>query len=178
VAEIWRGLLKRAPGKHAGQSDIMRTVRRTFLAAFLASAVSIQCGSPASDTAAPSPPPPPPAGPFVDVSGTWAGTLASSNYPTSTITMTVVQTLNCVDGVWESNPASWTGAISGYAGADSFAGQMSLEFVTDSGAHCNIVGPVSGSVDQTRILWTSTGFVAGACPSFVPKSLVVSLQRK
>jgi hypothetical protein len=114
----------------------------------------------------------------VDVSGVWEGTLASSNFPTSNITLTVAQTSNCVDGAWESNPTSWTGAISGYAGADSFAGQMSLEFVTDSGAHCNVVGSISGSVDQTHILWTSTGFVAGACPSSVPKSLVISLQRK
>lgn len=92
--------------------------------------------------------------------------------------MTVVQSLNCVDGAWQSDSPAWTGAISGYAGPDSFAGQISLEFVTDNGTHCNIVGPVSGSVDQDRILWTSTGFVAGACPSVVPKSLVVSLQRK
>ena len=156
----------------------MMTVRGRLIAALLAAAMGIQCGSGASDTPSPSPSPALPVGPFVDVSGTWAGTLESSNFPTSNITLTVVQSLNCVDGAWASDSSAWTGAISGYAGADSFAGQMSLEFVTDTGAHCNIVGPVSGSVDSNHILWNSTGFVAGACPSVVPKSLVVSLHRK
>lgn len=172
------GAVKVDPRVWSGPSDTIMSVRRTFLAVLAASVIGIQCGSPASDMASPSSSPAAPAGPFADVSGTWEGTLASSNFPTSNITLTVVQSLNCVDGAWQSEPPSWTGAISGYAGATSFAGNMSLEFVTDNGAHCNVVGPVSGSVDQDRIAWTSTGFVAATCPSPVPKSLVISLQRK
>ena len=156
----------------------MMTVRRTGLAVLLASIFCIQCGSPTSDTPSPSSPAPGPVGPFADISGTWAGTLASSNFPTMNITMTVVQSLNCVDGAWQSDPPTWTGAISGIAGADSYAGQMSLEFVAGNGTHCYVVGPVSGSVDQDRILWTGTGFVPGTCPAVVPKSLVISLQRQ
>src|SRR5215467_5463273 len=106
------------------------------------------CGSsstPASPSPAPSTPSVP-AGPFANVSGIWTGTIESANATTRTMSLNAVQSANCVDGTWTSADNNWRGAISGYADAVSYSGQMSIEF-TSGNQHCAGVGDVSGPVD-------------------------------
>jgi hypothetical protein len=100
------------------------------------------------------------AGPFANIAGTWSGTLESGNVASRTIKMIVVQSGNCVDGVWDSSPAEWTGAISGIATADSYIGQMSLEVQANDGTKCaavgNVTGPVMDPIVSARIGSTSS----------------------
>jgi hypothetical protein len=132
------------------------------------------CGA-SSTLTAPTPAPP---GSFVDMAGTWSGTFESANLTMQTITLTVYQTTNCVDGAWKSSTADWAGAISGYAGADSFAGQISFERVADDGSKCTAVGDISGQVGTGTLRWTSSGLTpVGTCSGGAPQSLVLNLHR-
>jgi hypothetical protein len=150
----------------------MRITAAAIVIALVLAAASFGCTS-----AAPSPSPAPLPSPVVKIAGTWSGTLESENFSTRTITMTVVQGGNCVDGVWTSGASDWTGAISGFAGADSFSGQISFEAVTESG-RCTGVGDTSGQVGTDTLRWTSTGFTAvGQCSGTLPKTIVISLRR-
>jgi hypothetical protein len=115
----------------------------------------------------------------VNIAGSWTGTMESSNFPPRTVVMTVVQGGNCVDGAWTSSPGNWSGAISGYAGTDSYSGQISVELVTDNGDRCSGVGTTSGPVNADSLRWTSTGFsTTGQCSSALPQSVVITLQRR
>jgi hypothetical protein len=151
---------------------------RTFAALLLVSTMGLGCGSTPPTAASPSNPQPSPAVPAVNFAGSWSGTLESSNFPTRTVTMTVVQDGACVDGVWQTDPPAWTGAISGYAGPDSFSGQISVEMVTNSGEKCSGVGDTNGHVDTQALRWTSAGFfsVAIRCNP-LPQSVVLTLHR-
>ena len=119
------------------------------------------------------------AGPVVNIAGTWTGTLESSNFGTRMIKMLVVQSGNCVDGVWDSLPAEWTGAISGYATVDSYSGQISLERTTEDGSRCTAVGKITGPVTGTTLRWTGDSLSSvGQCKGDIPRSIVVVLQRE
>jgi len=137
------------------------------------------CGS--TSTMAPSSSPqPPPAVSFVNMAGSWTGTLETANLETRAIDMTIVQDAACVDGVWASVPAGWTGAISGYAAADSFSGQISMEVFDNLGQRCSGVGDTNGPVDTTKIRLTSEGTFSAVirCNSILARSLVLTLHRK
>jgi hypothetical protein len=150
----------------------MRTTVGAVVIALVLGAASGCSASPATPSPAPLP------GPVVNIAGNWSGTFESENFSTRTITMTVVQGGNCVDGVWTSGASDWTGAISGFAGADSFSGQISFEAVTESGDRCTGVGNTSGQVGSDTLRWTSTGFTAvGQCTGTLPKAIVISLRR-
>ena len=73
----------------------------------------------------------PPTEPVVSMAGIWVGTIESSNFAPQPITITVVQSTNCVDGAWRSDDGQWLGAISGVATGDAFAGQISFVRVED-----------------------------------------------
>jgi hypothetical protein len=139
------------------------------------------CGSssapaPASPSPVPSNPSVP-AGPFADVSGKWSGTIESANATTRTMALNAVQSANCVDGTWTSADGDWRGAISGYADAVSYSGQMSIEF-NSGNQHCAGVADVSGPVDSGTIRWTGSGFrLVGQCPVDLPQTIVVTLRR-
>ena len=137
---------------------------------------SLACGSTSSNGSGS---PPAPQGPFANVAGTWVGTLETANFSTHTVTLTVAQGGNCVDGAWSSSASDWTGAISGYAGADSFSGQISFERLADDGGKCSAVGDIAGTVTDTAIRWKSAGLSAvGSCTGGLPQSLVLTLQRQ
>jgi hypothetical protein len=86
---------------------------------------------------------------------------------------------NCVDGAWTSSTSDWTGAISGYAGTDSFAGQISFERLADGGGKCIAAGDIAGPVGSSMLRWTGTGLTAvGQCSGDLPQSLVITLQRQ
>src|SRR5439155_10278252 len=109
------------------------------------------CGS--TPPAISSSPSAPSGGPLVNIAGSWNGTMQSSNFPAHPLAMTVVQGGNCVDGAWRASAGDWTGAISGYARTDSFAGQISVEIVADSGDRCSGVGTTSGPVNGDSLRW-------------------------
>jgi len=79
-----------------------------------------------------------------------------------------------VDGAWKTDPAEWTGAISGYADATSYSGQMTIE-ITDRG--CTGVANVSGLVGADTLRWTGSGFT-GSCAGGLPQNLTISLRRQ
>jgi hypothetical protein len=152
-----------------------------FLALSLLVVLAPSCGSSSSAPASPSPSPSSPStpvGPFANVSGLWSGTIESTNSATHALSLNAVQSANCVDGTWTSADSDWRGAISGYADAVSYSGQMSIEFNSGS-QHCTGVADVSGPVDSDAIRWTGTGFrLVGQCPVSLPQTIVVTLQRR
>jgi hypothetical protein len=121
---------------------------------------------------------PQPPATIVDMSGRWSGTFDSANFATRTITLDVSQASACVDGIWVSVPAEWDGAISGFAGAASFSGQISFESTGTSGEHCIGSGTVSGGVGADTLSWTSTGFTGPGCSGGLPQAVVIKLQRQ
>jgi hypothetical protein len=139
-------------------------------------AVLASCGT---TTPAPSAPTPAaPIGPVVNIAGTWTGTFASSNFPTQTIILTVVQATNCVDGAWSSTSSDWAGSISGYAGEASYSGLLSLERPV-SGGKCLGSATISGPVTGNTLHWTAASFnPIGACAGGFPQSIVIDLRRQ
>lgn len=131
-------------------------------------------------SAAPTPSQPtfvaPPGPPPFNIAGNWSGTFQSNNLPTRTITMTIVQTVSCVDGAWKDAAGQWSGAISGSATADSFSGQISFERTTDGGGACEAVGSIQGPIGSDGIHWTVGPFTAtGSCAGALPESTVIVL---
>ncbi len=115
----------------------------------------------------------------MNIAGTWMGTFASANFPTQTITLIVYQATNCVDGAWSSSSSDWAGAISGYAGADSYAGQFSFDRAAAGGGKCSAAGDINGPVTGNVLHWTAAGLTAvGSCVGEVPQSIVIDLQRQ
>ncbi|HEV3062438.1 MAG TPA: hypothetical protein VGY48_29590 [Vicinamibacterales bacterium] len=155
-----------------------RLTRRSGAAVLLLSLARLTTSCSASPPA-PSAPILAPTGPVVNIAGTWTGTFASANFPTRTITLMVYQTTNCVDGAWHSASSDWAGAISGYAGTTSYAGQFSFERTSAAGGQCSAAGNMSGPVTGNTLHWTTAGLTAvGACAGEVPQSIVIDLQRQ
>ncbi len=141
----------------------------------------IGCGSsqPVTPTpTAPSPPVPPPS-PVVNMAGTWTGTVQSANFPARTITLVVSQGDSCVDGEWHDTTLDWKGAISGFASADSFSGQISFERTAAGGGKCQAAGFVSGPVGSVmKLAAGDLSAPAGSCTGDLPQSLVLTVQRQ
>jgi len=160
-----------------GVSTIELWRRRALLACLALSAILCGCGGSSPESQAPSNPTAPavvPADGSVNIAGTWVGTFESSNLGVQTITLTVVQFANCVDGTWSSSAQDSRGAISGFAGKDSFAGQMSFER-----GRCAAVGNVTGEVGSDTLRWTGTGVTPLVpCADALPESIVISMRRQ
>jgi hypothetical protein len=120
---------------------------------------------------------PGPTGVFADFSGTWTGTFESTNFSTRSITFTVVQTSNCVDGAWITSTSDWHGAVSGLATADSFSGFLSFERSSSGGGQCDATAPVSVSAGQTLRITADALTAVGPCAGDLPKAIVVTLHR-
>ncbi|MEQ1760039.1 MAG: hypothetical protein ABL986_17115 [Vicinamibacterales bacterium] len=151
-----------------------------IVAAIAVAVSTLGCGSaPAAQTSPThTPSPQTVTGPFVELAGTWTGTIESSNFPARTITVTLIQSLNCVDGVWRSNDGEWTGAISGLATMDAYTGQVSFERSEDRG-RCGGIANVAGPSDPSTLRWSGAGFaVRGTCAGDLPQSIVLSLVRQ
>jgi hypothetical protein len=148
-------------------------VSRTLLfCAALLACVSSACGSSSATT------PASPAGPFADMSGTWTGTFESANFSTRTITLTIVQTGNCVDGAWITSTSDWHGAISGVATADSFSGFLSFERAASGGGECDAATAVAGAAGQPSLRFTAdTLGPVGTCVGDLPRGIIVTLHR-
>ena len=127
------------------------------------------------DTPAPGPAPttpsPAPAA-LANVAGNWSGTLEAPGFATRNLTMVVFQGGNCVDGAWRTTSTEWSGSVSGFAGAGSFSGELTLQ----GPGGCGGVGTFSGEVTASTIRWTSSGF-SGGCPGGLPQNATLSLRR-
>jgi hypothetical protein len=146
--------------------------RTLLLCAALAIGAGSACGSsPAAPTTSPG------VGAFANLSGTWTGTFESTNFPTRTITLTVVQSGNCVDGAWISATSDWHGAISGLATADAFSGFLSFERSASGGGQCDATAPIAGPAGQTLRFTSDSLGPVGDCNGDLPKGIVVSLHR-
>ena len=136
------------------------------------------CGSTAPSSTTPDPGPTAPAGPFANVAGTWTGTLESANAPTTTITLTVVQSGSCVDGAWTSSAGEWRGAISGVASADAFGGFMSFEQPAGVNGPCSAIGNATGPASGSAFSMSVSAIKAlSGCPGALPSGVVVTLHR-
>ncbi|HEX3702223.1 MAG TPA: hypothetical protein VHU82_02770 [Vicinamibacterales bacterium] len=142
--------------------------RTLLLIAALFACLSSACGS----SSAPSP-----TGVFANLSGTWTGTFESANFSTRTITLTVVQTGNCVDGAWISSASEWHGAISGLATADSFSGFLSFERSGSGGGQCDATASIAGPASATLRFGADSMTAVGPCDGDLPKGVVVTLHR-
>jgi hypothetical protein len=147
-------------------------------------AVFTLCGMAASgcSSAAPAAPIPPaftaPTGPPpFNIAGNWGGSFQTSNLGTRTITMTIVQSLSCVDGAWKDAAGQWSGAISGLATDVSFNGLISFERTADGGGACTASGTVAGPIGADGIHWKVGSFTASAsCNGDLPQATVITLQ--
>jgi uncharacterized protein YceK len=152
---------------------------RIILAAIAIGVTASGCSSgttPQSPTAPSTSTPAPAPMPF-NIAGNWSGTFASSNLPTRTIVMTIVQASSCVDGAWKDASGQWTGAISGLADAVSFSGQISFQRTAGGGGACGAVANVQGSIGTDGIHWTATTFTpTQSCTGDLPQSTVITLQ--
>jgi hypothetical protein len=114
-----------------------------------------------------------PAG-IVDMNGTWVGTLEFPDRGAQQVTMTVSQFSNCVDGTWRSSGSDSRGALSGFAGKDSYTGLFTFD------APCMGVVQITGSVsgDALRLTGGPVKPVgSGACVDPLPESIVLALRR-
>jgi hypothetical protein len=155
---------------------------RRLLLPLLLVLLPVGCGSSQSTpTPAPTAPGPPvaPSSPVVNMAGTWTGTVTSANFPSRTITLVVSQGDSCVDGEWHDATLDWKGAISGFAAADSFSGQLSFERTAAGGGKCQAAGFVSGPVgDVMKLAAGDLSAPAGSCTGDLPQSLVISVRRQ
>jgi hypothetical protein len=147
--------------------------RMLVLCALILASAGAACGSSSSSSGGPTAP----GGPFADFSGAWSGTFESANFSTRTITLTVVQTGNCVDGAWITSTSDWHGAISGTATADSFSGFLSFERSASGGGQCNATAAVSGPAGSTMRFTADSLAAVGACAGDLPKTIVITLHR-
>jgi hypothetical protein len=158
-----------------------RTRRWRLAAGLILSVLAGSCGGSSSSSSTPhNPSPTAPTGvpaDVVDMNGTWVGTLESPDRGVQQVSLTVVQFANCVDGTWKSSSSDARGALSGFAGKDSYTGLLSFEL-----GSCLGVVEVTGNVGADSLRLTG-GQVAkssgsGACAAPLPESVVLALRRQ
>lgn len=154
--------------------------RAVLVGGVLAPLTATACGSSITTPTTPGVfrPTTPTAPPF-SMAGNWSGTYQTSNLATRTITMTIVQSSSCVDGAWKDSTGQWTGAISGFATADSFSGQFSFERTADGGGKCTAVGLAEGPIGDDGIgLKVASLSASGSCDGDLPQGTTIKLQRQ
>jgi hypothetical protein len=154
-----------------------RRWRSSFVVVLVLLAFISGCGGSSSPSAPSSPAPTGPApvpADVVNMAGTWVGTIETPDAGVQSVTLTVAQFANCVDGTWRSGSGDSRGAISGFAGKDSFTGQVSFER-----GPCSAVADIGGTVGPDTIQWTAaTVRPFGSCADPLPQSIVLSLRRQ
>jgi hypothetical protein len=136
--------------------------RLLILTALLAAA---GCGSPNAPSELP------------QISGDWAGTLQSTNWPTAPVAVTMTQSGASISGSWTSPTFDWSGTITGTVTKSAFNGTFTVTAPTESGqGRCTgnavVSGPATGA---SSMVWTSTG-ITSECTN-APFGLTFSLQR-
>lgn len=141
-------------------------IRRAFLAsAFLA---VVACGG------SPTEPQPQP----IVLTGTWTGTLSTSNYSPTPVVLQLTQNGGNVTGTWATTPAVWSGSITGMFDGSMFSASFSITATgTDGATICTANASVTGPVERTGTSrWTGPGFGTGQCVG-APVNLVWEVRR-
>jgi hypothetical protein len=128
-------------------------------------------------TPTPSPTPAPSPGGVINMAGNWSGTLRMSGSQPRTISMLIVQAVDCVDGAYRTEPAEWLGAISGYASSTSFNGVLSFQRADESQGKCSGSGVSDAAFNGDTLTFTASGFI-GTCPEGFPESVTLTLRRQ
>lgn len=141
--------------------------------------LDVACGSgkssaPASPTPSPTPAPAPA---FINMAGTWSGTLQLPDAQPRNVSMLIVQTIDCVDGAFHTDANEWVGAISGYATRESFSGVLSLQKADDGLGKCSGAGALEASLSGD-VLTLRASNVNGECPRGLPQSLTITVRRQ
>jgi len=132
-------------------------------------------GSPPSPSPTPTPPPADPGTSVPNLAGTWSGTLQSSAFETRSISASIVQSADCVDGAWKTTSTEWSGAISGFALPGSFQGFLSIEGAQGSSGLCAGVFRTTGSASNAGIKWTFEN--DGQCAGGIRQTVTFVLRR-
>jgi hypothetical protein len=119
--------------------------------------------------------------PQLNLSGTWTGTMTSSNFPRQQITLQLTQFQSGVTGVYRLTPnADYTGSIgTGSMNGGAFTGTLFL----NAGSPCQSHGEFSGTVTETELHWTSSGFqgvavcTIGPPPKNLPQRVSIDATR-
>jgi hypothetical protein len=118
--------------------------------------------------------------PVPNVTGSWTGTMESSNFDTRAVEVSFTQAGGTVNGDWSHAAADWNGTISGSISGTTFSGTFTFSgpSFTGIGPRCTGNASVSGPVTENAptVRWTSSGFT-GSC-SGMPANLVWNLQRR
>jgi hypothetical protein len=117
----------------------------------------------------------------VTLTGSWSGTLETSNFPTVNVALQLTQSGNAVTGTWATTPvASWNGNVTGTFDGSQFSGAFSIAAASSNGTiECTGSSSVSGLVTNSGNSghWTGPGFTGGACTN-PPAKLVWKIARK
>ena len=141
------------------------------------------CGGSGSPPAAPSPSPAP-AAPApganapLNMAGVWNGSLEVPGQPVRTVAMLIVQSVDCVDGAFHTEPAELTGAISGYSSATSFAGSFSLQRPADGQGKCTGSGATEASITGTTLTISVPALSSDCAAGGLPQSMTFTLRRQ
>jgi len=150
--------------------------RMVVVAALVGSGLLNTTCSRGGSAASTPPPSPDPTNTIPNLGGSWSGTIESPSFQTRNITMLLTQTgVDCVDGAWQTAPAEWSGAVSGFARSTTFAGVLSLAGPPDGSGLCASTNTVSGSNSDTSIKWAVT--YDGACAGGIAQTVTFRLHR-
>lgn len=92
--------------------------------------------------------------------------------------MLIVQTVDCVDGAWHTDPGEYTGAISGFSSAASFAGSLSLQRPADGQGKCTGSGDTEATLNGTTLTFSVPALRADCAAGGLPPSLTLTLRRQ
>ena len=115
------------------------------------------------------------------ITGTWSGTMTSSNMGTQDIVLQLMQIGHAVTGSYRLSPRTdFTGVISsGTVDSLGFAGLLFL----NAGAGCQGHGNFTGTVTRQELRWTSTGFTSpvpcftGVSSKDLPRNVTIQVRR-
>jgi hypothetical protein len=92
--------------------------------------------------------------------------------------MLIVQSVDCVDGAWQTQPAEYTGAISGFSSQTSFAGSLSLQRPADGQGKCTAVGDTEARLNGDTLTFSVPALTADCAAGGLPPSLTITLRRQ
>ena len=171
-----------AVGGPPARSDTIRSVPRIRIAtAMVIAALGLACGAGMDVTPAPSPTPAPAPAPGtgpLNLAGVWAGTLEAPGLPARTVSMLVVQAVDCVDGAFHTDPAEYTGAISGYSSQTAFDGSVSLQRPADGQGKCTGMGAIRGTLSSDTLTFSVPALSADCAAGGLPPSMTITLRRQ
>lgn len=111
------------------------------------------------------------------VTGSWTGSLDSTNFAQQGMTLTLTQSGTSVTGTWTATPLPFSGAVSGAMSGDTFTGSLTLSTPGATGGTCAGTAAFTGSVSATTLTWTSQSGFTGPCGG-MPVGVRIVAQRR